>query len=273
MAKNETWPAGEGVTVTRILGGRSGSFLVSNGSRRLLVDTGTPQDRRRLASALDDLGVERIDWLVLTHTHYDHAGNARFVRERFGARVAVHRAEAEYLASGLTDGEGVVPRGTNSPLRFATDRLEGFLTRALSFEPCAADLIVDGPLDFSGDGIDARIILTPGHSIGSISVIADGSVDVGGADGAVTADSVARDAPITGPVALAGDAVFGAFPGSAFPPFAWDAGRLIASWTLLLETSCRVFIPAHGKPVAKALLERELKKRRPTVGVGEDSHG
>jgi glyoxylase-like metal-dependent hydrolase (beta-lactamase superfamily II) len=267
MAKHETWPAGEGVTVTRILGGRSGAFLVSSRTRRLLVDTGTPQDRRRLASALDDLGVERIDWLVLTHTHYDHAGNARFVRERFGARVAVHRAEAEYLARGLTDGEGVVPRGTNPPMRFATDRFEGFLARALSFEPCAADLIVDGPLDFSGDGIDARIIITPGHSIGSISVIA------GSSDSAVAADSIARDAPFAGPVALAGDAVFGAFPGSAFPPFAWDAGRLVASWALLLETSCRVFIPAHGKPVAKALLERELKKRRPAVGVGEDSHG
>ena len=264
MANYETWSAGEGVSVTRILGGRSGSFLVSNGTRRLLVDSGTPQDRRRLASRLTALGIDRLDWLVLTHTHYDHAGNARFVRERFGARVVVHCAEAEYLARGLTDGDGVVPRGTNPPLRFATDRLEGLIKRSLSFEPCEADLIVEGPFDFAGDGLGARLVPTPGHSIGSISVIAGDAVTTGPiADGAVA----------SGPVALAGDAVFGIFPGSAFPPFAWDVERLIASWAVLLETSCRVFIPAHGQPVTQALLERELNMRRRTVGVGEDSHG
>jgi len=267
MASYETWLAGEGIAVTRILGGRSGSFLVANGTRRLLVDTGTPQDRRRLASRLAALGVDRLDWLVLTHTHYDHAGNARFIKDHFGARVVAHRAETEYLARGLTDGEGVVPRGTNPPLRFATDRLESLITRALSFEPCAADLAVEGQFDFADDGLCARLVHTPGHSIGSISVI------VGDADSARACAVGAEGVSVGGPVALAGDAVFGVFSGSAFPPFAWDAKRLVESWSVLLETSCRVFIPAHGKPVTRALLERELNERRRTVGVGEDRHG
>ena len=250
MATNQTWPAGNGVTVTRILGGRSGSFLVSSGDRRLLVDTGTPRDRRRLAARLGSLGVDRVDWLVLTHTHYDHAGNARFVRERFGARVVVHRAEAEYLSHGVTDGEGVVPRGTNPPLRFVTDRLEGALKRALSFEPCAADLAVDAPLDFAGEGLGVRLVNTPGHSIGSISAIAGDSV------------------------AIVGDAAFGVFPGSAFPPFAWDAERLVESWAILLGTACALFIPAHGRPVARALGEREGAKRRfASAGMREDIYG
>ncbi len=250
MAQYQTWPAGKGVTVTRILGGRSGSFLVSSGARRLLVDTGTPQTRRLLAARLSALGVDRVDWLVLTHAHYDHAGNARFVRERMGCRVVVHRAEADYLSRGVTDGEGVVPRGTNPLLRFITDRLEGTITRALSFEPCAADLAVDAPLDFAGEGLCARLVHTPGHSAGSISVIAGDSV------------------------ALVGDAAFGAFPGSAFPPFAWDPQRLVDSWAILLGTPCALFIPAHGRPVARSLIEREWMKRRKAIsGMREDVYG
>jgi glyoxylase-like metal-dependent hydrolase (beta-lactamase superfamily II) len=250
MALYQTWPATNGVSVTRVLGGRCGSFLVSQGDRRLLVDTGTPRDRRRLAARLESLGVDRVDWLVLTHTHYDHSGNARFVRERFGARVVVHREEAEYLSRGLTDGEGVVPRGTNPPLRFVTDRLEGAITRALSFEPCAADLVVDGSHDFAGEGLRLRLVHTPGHSIGSISVIAGDSV------------------------AIVGDAAFGVYPGSAFPPFAWNPERLVDSWAILLGTGCDLFIPAHGRPVARALVEREWVKRRKVItGVREDIYG
>lgn len=36
------------------------------------------------------LKIEKIDLLLLTHTHYDHAGNAKSIKDAYQARVAVH---------------------------------------------------------------------------------------------------------------------------------------------------------------------------------------
>jgi Zn-dependent hydrolases, including glyoxylases len=81
-----------------------------------------------------------------------------------------------------------------------------------------------------------RVISTPGHSIGSISVIVDNEV------------------------AIVGDALFGIFSNSVFPPFADDVKTLIDSWGKLLKTNCTLFLPAHGRPITRELLEREYNK-------------
>ena len=239
MKKTETWPAGQDLAVTRVLGGRSGSFLVSVANRRLLVDTGAPRDRGALLSRLYALGVESLDWLILTHSHYDHAGNAKVVRERFGAKVAIARAERDALESGRNDVDGVMPVGTNTVLRFFTHALRPKIARSLVFEPCPADIVFEGLLDFSGEDLDVLVVPTPGHTVGSVSVIAGTRHN---------------------PVALVGDAMFGVFPGSIFPPFAWNVPTLLESWRTLFGYPCATYLPAHGSANPRALVEREISR-------------
>lgn len=254
MKKNETWSAGPDLAVTRVLGGRSGAFLVTGANRRMLVDTGAPRDRATLLSRLGSLGVDNLDWLVLTHSHYDHAGNANAVRERFGAKVMIARAEREALESGRNDADGIIPVGTSTVMRFLTDAFRPAIERSLVFEPCPADVALEGAHDFSAEGLDALVVPTPGHTIGSVSVIV-GATETAGRTGAAC-----------NAVALAGDAMFGVFPGSIFPPFAWNVSLLRESWGILLGFPCESYICAHGSANSRALVEREYSRMKGNAG-------
>ncbi|NYF10979.1 competence protein ComEC [Leifsonia sp. AK011] len=65
-------PAGWQVAACDI--GQGDAVLFRSGAETALVDTGP--DPARLGACLDDLGVERLDLLVLTHFDHDHVGGA-----------------------------------------------------------------------------------------------------------------------------------------------------------------------------------------------------
>ncbi|MBR7112254.1 MAG: MBL fold metallo-hydrolase [Clostridia bacterium] len=61
--------------------GQSDAVLLRSGTHTLLIDTGTATEERALRRALARYGIEHIDYLVLTHPHEDHVGNARYIVE------------------------------------------------------------------------------------------------------------------------------------------------------------------------------------------------
>ena len=97
--------------------------------------------------------------------------------------------------------------------------------------------MVDSSFDLKELGLNATIIPTPGHSIGSMSVI------------------------IADEIAIVGDSMFGVFRGSVFPPYAIDVKQMIDSWGVLLATDCSVFLPAHGSARNRSLLQKDYDKR------------
>ena len=230
----KTWRTARGTRVIRLLAGRSNVFLVSLAGRNLLVDSGPAWNGRALERRLRRLGVARLDALVLTHAHFDHAGSAARLQQEFAAPVIVQRAEAGDLARG----EIVLPDGTSRLARFLVARLRPLAAGRARCAPCPADVLADECLDLAAYGLRAHVLHTPGHTPGSQSVIVDDEI------------------------ALVGDALFGVLPGSAFPPFAMDAARLVESWGKLLATGCRLFLPAHGTAVSRALLERDYHGRK-----------
>lgn len=70
--------------------------------RAALVDAGAGRGQRRLLAHLAALGVPpvRIDYLLLTHCHYDHAGGACDLRQQWGCSVVLHQLDAEFLERG-----------------------------------------------------------------------------------------------------------------------------------------------------------------------------
>jgi glyoxylase-like metal-dependent hydrolase (beta-lactamase superfamily II) len=228
----KTWTTKSGYRIIKVLGGRSNVFLLTNGEKNILIDTSAAWFWKKLRRNLDVLGIDRLDYLVLTHTHFDHAGNALRIREKYGPKVAVHSTEAAFLESGKT----MLPRGTN----FFTKMLMHQSHRVADkfhVEPCKADILVGERLDLSEAGASFSILHTPGHTSGSMSMVVDGEI------------------------ALVGDAMIGRFPGSVFPPFADDVPGLLRSWGKLLETGCRLFIPSHGSDNSRALVEQDYIKR------------
>jgi hydroxyacylglutathione hydrolase len=97
--------------------------------------------------------------------------------------------------------------------------------------------LVNSSLDLKEFGFEAYIIHTPGHTIGSMSIVVDNEV------------------------ALVGDTLFGIFKWSVFPPYANDVKQLVKSWGILLDTNCPVFIPSHGSANSRSLVQNDYDKR------------
>jgi hydroxyacylglutathione hydrolase len=228
------WKTKNGYRIIRVLAGRSNVFLLTNGKKNILIDTSPKFMRRKLDKGLRKLNVTLIDYLILTHTHFDHAANAFWIKEKYQAKVFVHKSESSYL----TNGENIIPQGTNLITRTLVSLLgKMFLSRA-KYQPCQYDILVDTEFDLDEAGFNARIIHTPGHSPGSMSVIIDDEI------------------------AVVGDAMFGIFKWSVFPPYANDVKQMIKSWGILLETKCSVFVPAHGSGNDRLLVEKDYNKRK-----------
>jgi glyoxylase-like metal-dependent hydrolase (beta-lactamase superfamily II) len=91
-------------------------------------------------------------------------------------------------------------------------------------------------------GIPGRIVHTPGHTPGSVTVVLD--------DGR----------------AIVGDNVMG-IPGKThYPPFANDKSGVIRAWEQYLQWGVKAVYPAHGVKVKASALEKELPVVRRRYG-------
>jgi glyoxylase-like metal-dependent hydrolase (beta-lactamase superfamily II) len=188
---------------------------------------------KKLQKRLKQLNIKNIDYLILTHTHFDHAENSTRIKEKYNAKVIVHKNEVTFLATG----ENIVPQGTNLLTKTIVNLFAKQFLSLGKYEPCQYNLTVDSSFDLSDFGFDAYIMHTPGHTIGSMSVIIDDEV------------------------ALVGDTMFGVFWWTVYPPFANDPPQMIESWGRLLQTKCKVFIPSHGSANPRPLVQKEYNKR------------
>jgi len=107
-------------------------------------------------------------FILLTHGDFDHSGNAAYLREKYGVKVAMHR-----LDEGMVErGDLFYNRNANFFMRVMGKLLLFFLRGGLKksdrFTP---DMYVEDREDLSEFGFDAKVIHIPGHSAGSIGVL------------------------------------------------------------------------------------------------------
>lgn len=155
----------------RIKGAISNCYLL-RGTRPVLIDTGAPGDLKRLLHGLQQHGLEPKDLalILLTHGHSDHAGCAAELRRRGNAQIAMHRGDSALVRSGRN---GVLA---------AQDTL-GRVIRPFvdeEFEAFEPDLLFDQGISLEPYGLRGRVLPTPGHTSGSISVVlASGEAIIG----------------------------------------------------------------------------------------------
>jgi len=65
-----------------------------------IIDPGYTGSFKAVRAFLEEQALGRIDWVILTHHHIDHAGAAFALCQATGARLAVHRDDAPYLQAG-----------------------------------------------------------------------------------------------------------------------------------------------------------------------------
>lgn len=157
--------------LVRIKGAISNCYLLL-GERPVLVDTGAPGDLKRILAALKAHRLEprQLALIVLTHAHSDHAGNAAELRWRSGRPVALHANDAELARSG-----------ENGVLAVQTDL--GRFVRPFLDEPFQAfepDILFREPFSLEPYGVKGSVVPTPGHTLGSSSVVlANGEAIIG----------------------------------------------------------------------------------------------
>jgi len=83
-------------------------YLIRFNKQAALIDAGTGKAHERLTSNIDKCGVNasQIEYLFLTHCHYDHTGGAQRVRETFDCKIVAHELDAIYLEKGDSNATG-----------------------------------------------------------------------------------------------------------------------------------------------------------------------
>lgn len=96
----------------RLLLGRYQAYLWRDQDSVTLIDTGEAGSGPAIVEALAGIGVapDDLEQVVLTHHHDDHCGSARELRERTGARVVAHVADAPVIRG---DQHGQPPNFTD----------------------------------------------------------------------------------------------------------------------------------------------------------------
>ena len=150
---------------------KSNAFLLMD-DKPILIDSGSPGDLPALERKLQKTGITlaEIELLVLTHAHFDHAGNAAAIRQRSGCKVVAHEAERAYVENGKN--------AVIAPYNFMAKLINPFMN--IPFAATEVDIAVKDPIDLNPYGANAQIIPTPGHTPGSISVITAGGEAVVG---------------------------------------------------------------------------------------------
>jgi hydroxyacylglutathione hydrolase len=228
----ENWKTKNGIEIFQVLNRRSNSYLICSEKGNTLVDTGRESAYKRLQKNIRSLNLntDNIDLLILTHTHFDHCENASVIKKQTNCKIVVSEREADYTENGFTP----IPNGTFAITRFISDLGKRIGQKRFGYKPFTTDMLVTEVMNL--ETLKITLIPTPGHSKGSISVLVDNEI------------------------AIVGDALFGVFAKSVFPPFADDTNEMINSWGKLLKTNCNTFLPGHGKAIKRELLQSEYEK-------------
>jgi glyoxylase-like metal-dependent hydrolase (beta-lactamase superfamily II) len=167
--KEEVKMPEQGSSVIQIPLGRANAFVIW-GKRPVIVDTGYPGSAPAILDKLTENGIDpkSVSLILITHGHADHFGSAAALKKRTGAPVAIHRLDAEAARKG--QDPPLSPTGAIGRLFISLMARRG-PAKAPSFEP---DILIEGEMDLKKFGVEGKIIHTPGHTPGSVSVILPG---------------------------------------------------------------------------------------------------
>jgi glyoxylase-like metal-dependent hydrolase (beta-lactamase superfamily II) len=150
------------------------AYLIENGNGLFLVDAGGPGAESVIERKMRVLGRQDLRLIYLTHAHFDHYAGAGALRRATGAPVAIHRTDAGVLALG---GTAV---GTARSVGKLMSAFLPLAMRLLNPQGIAADVLLEDGDALDTFGLEAVVVHTPGHTLGSSSLLVEGhSIFVG----------------------------------------------------------------------------------------------
>lgn len=123
----------------------------------IVIDPG--DDARNILQLINDKGL-KVKYLVNTHAHFDHVGANELLKKATGAELLIHEGDSKLLRATAHQARMF---GMTAPSSPQADR---FVKHG--------DVIQAGP-------VSLKVLFTPGHSAGGISLYGDGVVFTGDA--------------------------------------------------------------------------------------------
>jgi glyoxylase-like metal-dependent hydrolase (beta-lactamase superfamily II) len=153
----------EGVSIHHLVVGIGNVWALEGDGGTVLVDLSEKGDLPEIERGLELVGIGLADirLVVLTHGHLDHLGPAAALQEELDAPIALGAADVEFAEAGFSE-----PPESQIP--------EGELVRPIldkSFPAFTPDVLLGTELDLHAFGVPGRVIGTPGHTKGSVSVL------------------------------------------------------------------------------------------------------
>jgi len=208
--------------------------FVLKGEKIILIDAGITGQMKGFQKGLAEAGIQfkEIDLLLCTHGHFDHIGLAKEIIDRSGAQTAIHYLEKDWLESGISP----FPPGATTWGKLLASSAK--LLPEMSVPGTKVDFTL-GDENFSLDeyGIAGKVVHTPGHTYGSVSILLENGV------------------AIVGDLAMSAK-IFCLNPG--IPIFAEDVELVKKSWGKLLDLGVKTIYPSHGKPFSAEVFRKEL---------------
>jgi glyoxylase-like metal-dependent hydrolase (beta-lactamase superfamily II) len=201
----------------------------------IMIDGGAPKQAKSFSKALENASIipEEVQLIVLTHGHWDHIGSAKEIKEITGAKIAMHQREKHWLESSLKP----MPPGVTTWGHIFGSIIKVFLP-LIHIPATDVDVVLgDEEVSLAEYGIQGKVVYTPGHSSGSVSVLLE------------TGD------------AFVGDMAMNKFPlrlSPGLPIFAEDWAQLMESWKQLLNRGVKTIYPSHGEPFPADVIREAL---------------
>ena len=200
------------------------AYLIVDLDGLTLIDAGLPGSQRGILRFVASLGKRARDLrrILITHADWDHIGGLAALHAASGARTYASRIEAQALAEGRASRPTRLP-GSTPLLR----KVRRFLFRPRPFH--VDEIVSDGQVLPVLAGL--RVVETPGHTPGHISLFAPASGLLFCGDSMVTDER--------------------GIHGSR-PAFTWDAAKAREAVSRQAALGARVVCSGHGPVIRDA---------------------
>jgi len=215
--------------------GITSSYLVRGNNGIILIDAGTPNKLRSFKRKLARMYVqpEDIKLILLTHSHFDHAGSAKAIKDFTGAKIIMHSDEKVFF----DEERFAMPSGVGWWGKI-TRALFFPVFRRIKFDKPAVDIVIEGSeYSLKELGFEGTVVHTPGHTPGSISLVLN-----------------------TGE-AFVGCQAHNGFPfrvNPGLPIYAMNSEKVMESWKLLISKGAKEIFPGHGRPFTVNIIRKAL---------------
>ena len=200
----------------------------------MLIDTGNEAMVHQLDDWIKETNLN-VRWAFLTHGHFDHTWNCRFLKEKYGTQIILHEKDRELLALGEIR-RLYASKYCNEAITEESNAISDMYAPYAPF--CKVDYYINN--EDTGFlrtlGFDADIVMLPGHTRGSVGVMQGKVLYCGDACASINGQYFT--------------ALFGEEPESIFP-----------SEEKIFEMDPMIIAPGHGKIIINELHSGFNKRR------------